>query len=102
MPRRRGRGARRPRSACTTQCPNQVGHKRGPDLAKLWADVTVTDIRSRREQGASALDQDTALLSGLLEETIADQGGEALRNAVVRLHLAAARARAGEPEAEED
>jgi phosphoenolpyruvate carboxylase len=64
--------------------------------------VTVTDIRSRREQGASALDQDTALLSGLLEETIADQGGEALRNAVVRLHLAGARARAGEPEAEEE
>jgi phosphoenolpyruvate carboxylase len=64
--------------------------------------VTVTDIRSRREQGASALDQDTALLSGLLEETIADQGGEALRTAVVRLHLAGVRARAGEQGAEDE
>jgi hypothetical protein len=64
--------------------------------------VTVTDIRSRREQGASALTADTELLSGLLEETIADQGGEALRSAVVRLHQAGARARAGEPGAVED
>ncbi|HEX2412119.1 MAG TPA: phosphoenolpyruvate carboxylase [Solirubrobacteraceae bacterium] len=48
----------------------------------------------------AALDRDTQLLSGLLEETIARQGGEALRAAVVRLHQAAARARAGEGDAE--
>jgi phosphoenolpyruvate carboxylase len=49
---------------------------------------------------AAALDRDTQLLSELLEETIARQGGEALRAAVVRLHQAAARARAGEGDAE--
>ena len=40
------------------------------------------------------LDRDTQLLSGLLEETIAGQGGEALSSAVRRLHQAAARVRA--------
>jgi phosphoenolpyruvate carboxylase len=48
------------------------------------------------------LDRDTRLLSGLLEETIAAQGGEALRTAVVQLHRAACRTRAGEPGAEEE
>ena len=48
------------------------------------------------------LDRDTRLLSGLLEETIARQGGESLRSAVVRLHQAAARVRAGEPEADDE
>jgi phosphoenolpyruvate carboxylase len=63
--------------------------------------VTVTDIRSRQAYGAPALDRDTQLLSGLLEHTIADQGGEALRSAVVRLHQASAQARAGDPGADE-
>jgi phosphoenolpyruvate carboxylase len=50
----------------------------------------------------SALDRDTRLLSELLEETIAGQGGEGLRLAVVRLREAAARVRAGEPGGEEE
>jgi phosphoenolpyruvate carboxylase len=62
--------------------------------------VTVTDIRSRQAHGVPALDRDTQLLSGLLEHTIADQGGEALRSGVVRLHQAAAQARAGDPGAD--
>ena len=49
---------------------------------------------------AAALDRDTQLLSELLEETIARQGGESLRAGVVRLRRAAARARAGEDGAE--
>jgi phosphoenolpyruvate carboxylase len=64
--------------------------------------VTVTDIRSRRADGATALEHDLQLLSELLEETIADQGGEALRSAVVRLHRAGVRARAEEPGGEEE
>jgi phosphoenolpyruvate carboxylase len=48
----------------------------------------------------AALDRDTQLLSELLEETIARQGGESLRAGVVRLRQAAARARAGEDPAE--
>jgi phosphoenolpyruvate carboxylase len=47
------------------------------------------------------LERDTRLLSRLLEETIADQGGEALRTAVVGLHQAAAAVRAGEPGSDE-
>src|ERR687896_285687 len=50
----------------------------------------------------SALDRDTRLLSELLEETIAGQGGEGLRNAVVRLREAGSRVRAGQAGAEED
>ena len=50
----------------------------------------------------SALDRDTRLLSELLEETIAGQGGEGLRSAVVRLREAGARVRAGEAGAEEE
>ena len=41
----------------------------------------------------TGLDRDTRLLSELLEETIARQGGESLRSAVVRLRHAAAAAR---------
>jgi phosphoenolpyruvate carboxylase len=50
----------------------------------------------------SALDRDTRILSGLLEETIAGQGGDGLRQAVVRLREAAARVRAGEVGADVD
>ncbi|HEX5617125.1 MAG TPA: phosphoenolpyruvate carboxylase, partial [Solirubrobacteraceae bacterium] len=50
---------------------------------------------------APGLERDTRLLSRLLEETIADQGGEALRSAVVGLHQAAAAVRAGEPGSDE-
>ena len=64
--------------------------------------MTVTDIRSRRADGATALEHDLQLLSELLEETIADQGGESLRSAVVRLHRAGVRARAEESGAEEE
>jgi phosphoenolpyruvate carboxylase len=64
--------------------------------------MTVTDVPSHASTEAPALDRDTQLLSRLLEETIADQGGEALRSAVVRLHHAAARVRAGEEGAEEE
>ncbi len=53
--------------------------------------MTIADAPSR-----SGLDRDTRLLSELLEETIARQGGETLRDAVVRLRHAAAAARAGE------
>ena len=52
------------------------------------------------EAPQSALDRDTRLLSELLEETIAGQGGEGLRHAVVRLREAGARVRAGEPGAD--
>jgi phosphoenolpyruvate carboxylase len=64
--------------------------------------VTVTDVPARPALDAPGLDRDTRLLSGLLEETIAAQGGEALRGAVVGLHRAAGRARAAEPGAEEE
>jgi phosphoenolpyruvate carboxylase len=64
--------------------------------------MTVTDVPTHASTEAPALDRDTQLLSRLLEETIADQGGEALRSAVVRLHHAAARVRAGEVGAEEE
>jgi phosphoenolpyruvate carboxylase len=47
-----------------------------------------------------SLERDTRLLSALLEETIAGQGGPALRDAVVRLREAAARVRDGGDEAE--
>ena len=57
--------------------------------------MTIADAPSR-----SGLDRDTRLLSELLEETIARQGGEALRSAVVRLRHAAAAVRAGEDGAE--
>jgi phosphoenolpyruvate carboxylase len=57
--------------------------------------MTIADAPSH-----SGLDRDTRLLSELLEETIARQGGEALRSAVVRLRHAAAGARAGEGGAE--
>ena len=50
----------------------------------------------------SALDRDTRLLSELLEETIAGQGGEGLRRAVVRLRDTAARVRAGEEGADDE
>ena len=50
----------------------------------------------------SALDRDTRVLSELLEETIAGQGGEGLRAAVVRLREAAARVRAGEDGADDE
>jgi phosphoenolpyruvate carboxylase len=63
--------------------------------------VSVTDVPSQAGPEAPALDRDTQLLSRLLEETVADQGGDALRNAVVGLHQAAAQVRAGEPAAEE-
>ena len=59
--------------------------------------MTIADAPAR-----SSLDRDTRILSGLLEETIAGQGGEGLRQAVVRLREAAARVRAGEAGAEED
>jgi phosphoenolpyruvate carboxylase len=62
--------------------------------------VTVTDVPARPALDAPGLDRDTRLLSGLLEETIAAQGGEALRSAVVSLRTAGARARAEEPGAE--
>ena len=62
--------------------------------------MTVTDVPARPALDAPGLDRDTRLLSGLLEETIAAQGGEGLRSAVVRLHGAAARVRAEEPGAE--
>jgi phosphoenolpyruvate carboxylase len=58
--------------------------------------VTIADAPAP----AAALDRDTQLLSELLEETIARQGGESLRAGVVRLRRAAARARAGEDGAE--
>ena len=51
-------------------------------------------------EAPSGLDRDQRLLSELLEETIARQGGEALRSAVVRLRHAAAAARAGEDQGE--
>jgi phosphoenolpyruvate carboxylase len=57
--------------------------------------MTIADAPSH-----SGLDRDTRLLSELLEETIARQGGEGLRSAVVRLRHAAAGARAGEDGAE--
>ena len=50
----------------------------------------------------SALDRDTRLLSELLEETIAGQGGEGLRRSVVRLREAGARVRANEAGAEQE
>jgi phosphoenolpyruvate carboxylase len=56
--------------------------------------VTATALPSQAD--TPGLDRDTRLLSQLLEETIADQGGEALRTAVVGLHRAAASVRAGE------
>ena len=46
------------------------------------------------------LERDTRLLSGLLEEIVAEQGGETLSSAVVRLREAAGRVRAGVPGAE--
>ena len=57
--------------------------------------MTIADAPSR-----PGLDRDTRLLSELLEETIARQGGEGLRTAVVRLRHAAAAARAGQDGAE--
>lgn len=63
--------------------------------------MSVTDVPSHSTPETPALDRDTQLLSQLLEETIADQGGDALRNAVVGLHQAAACVRAGEPGAQE-
>ena len=48
------------------------------------------------------LDRDTRILSGLLEETIAGQGGEAVRARLVQLRDAAARARLREPGADEE
>jgi phosphoenolpyruvate carboxylase len=64
--------------------------------------VSVTDLPARPALDAPGLDRDTRLLSGLLEETIAAQGGEALRTAVVRLRHAAARVRGEEPGAEDE
>jgi phosphoenolpyruvate carboxylase len=61
--------------------------------------VTVTALPSQAD--TPGLDRDTRLLSRLLEETIADQGGEALRSAVVGLHQAAAAVRAGEAGSDE-
>ena len=61
--------------------------------------MTVTVLPSHAD--TPGLDRDTRLLSQLLEETIADQGGEALRSAVVGLHQAAASVRAGDPGSEE-
>ena len=63
--------------------------------------MTIADVPPQTGSEAPGLDRDTRLLSRLLEETVADQGGEALRSAVVRLHQAAACARAGEPGAED-
>jgi phosphoenolpyruvate carboxylase len=63
--------------------------------------VPVADVPSHTTPETPALDRDTALLSQLLEETVADQGGDALRNAVVGLHQAASQVRAGEPGAQE-
>ena len=62
--------------------------------------MRIADVRPPTPLPAPSLDRDTQLLSGLLEETIALEGGEALRSAVVQLRAAAARARAGEPGAE--
>src|SRR5687767_7288790 len=62
--------------------------------------MTIADVRPPIPPAAPGLDRDTELLSGLLEETIALQGGDALRNAVVGLRGAAERARAGDPGAE--
>ncbi|HEY6696158.1 MAG TPA: phosphoenolpyruvate carboxylase [Solirubrobacteraceae bacterium] len=64
--------------------------------------MSVTDLPARPALDAPGLDRDTRLLSGLLEETIAAQGGEALRTAVVRLRHAAARVRGEEPGAEDE
>ncbi len=64
--------------------------------------MTIADVRPPVPPPAPGLDRDTELLSGLLEETIAIQGGEALRNAVVGLRGAAERGRAGDPGAEAD
>ena len=61
--------------------------------------MTVTALPSHAD--TPGLARDTRLLSRLLEETIADQGGEALRNAVVGLHQAAAAVRAGEAGSDE-
>ena len=58
--------------------------------------MTIADLTS------SPLDRDTRILSGLLEETIAGQGGEAVRNRLVQLRDAAARGRAGEPGADDE
>jgi phosphoenolpyruvate carboxylase len=46
------------------------------------------------------LERDTRLLSGLLEETIAEHAGAAVSDAVVRLRRAAARVRSGRPSAD--
>jgi phosphoenolpyruvate carboxylase len=62
-------------------------------------EVTVTAPPAHSD--TPGLARDTRLLSRLLEETIADQGGEALRSAVVSLHQAAADVRAGEPGSDE-
>ena len=63
--------------------------------------VTATDVPARPALDAPGLDRDTRLLSGLLEETIAAQGGEGLRSAVVRAARARPpRVRAEEPGAE--
>ncbi|MGH2948407.1 MAG: phosphoenolpyruvate carboxylase, partial [Solirubrobacteraceae bacterium] len=64
--------------------------------------MTVADVQTAIPAPADppGLDRDTRLLSGLLEETIARQGGEALRSAVVQLRGAAARMRSGEDAAD--
>ena len=70
-------------------------------LAKLGQPMTIADVRPPTPPLAPSLDRDTQLLSGLLEETIALQGGEALprcrRAAAPRRGRAR---RAGEPGAE--
>jgi phosphoenolpyruvate carboxylase len=62
--------------------------------------MTVAAAPMQAPAPGSGLDRDTMLLSGLLEETIAAQGGDGLRTAVVRLRRAGSRLRAGEPGAE--
>ena len=92
-------------------CSKKIGRSEGSTKRKRTIPTGCLDARRAGCQAAgvtiasparSSLDRDTRLLSGLLEETIAGQGGEGLRQAVVRLREAAARMRAGEAGADDE